>query len=255
MTDCSGISEYLERLKTAGVQVEITTQENDTIISGMTLTKDGVTMKASDLGKRFTSKGLAEKGINYEKDGDFIKAVEKLKKPTTQLERENKMQENEKDHQSEQNESNQRNVSNPTEAVTARSSGIGIGAVNSSHVAVSASDVRNNPEHNPETDRARIESNQNQAAAEPATSVEQRSAGVGSEDEDTEPKPAQKTDSRSDNGSSSSQSNILSILSLAAKIRADAAAADARANRRADLAADNLELTLCIFIARLKGGL
>src|SRR5450830_132314 len=94
MTDCSGMGEYLNRLKASGVEVEITIQENDTKISGITMTLDGVTMKAHNLGKRFTAKGLEKEGIIYEKDRDF-KVVEPLKikkqPTTTQPESENQM--------------------------------------------------------------------------------------------------------------------------------------------------------------------
>jgi len=88
MVDCNSMTEYLNRLQQAGVVVEITTQENDTKVSGMTLSIAGVTMKASELGKRFTAKGLAETGIIYDKNKDF-KSVQLLKKqPTTQPESE-----------------------------------------------------------------------------------------------------------------------------------------------------------------------
>ncbi len=69
--DCSGIGEYINRLKSIGIAVTATTQMNDTKLVGLVLELDGTKLKASDLGKAYTPSGLAKKGINYDQNRDF----------------------------------------------------------------------------------------------------------------------------------------------------------------------------------------
>lgn len=76
MTDCDNIASYFTRLQAAGFDLEITTQNEGARISGIVYHLNGETMKASDLGKKFTASGLSKKGINYEQNRDFKSITE-----------------------------------------------------------------------------------------------------------------------------------------------------------------------------------
>ena len=74
MKDCDTIITYFNRLSAAGFDIEITTQDNGERISGIVYHLNGDTMKASDLGKAFTAKGLTtntKANITYVKNRDF----------------------------------------------------------------------------------------------------------------------------------------------------------------------------------------
>ena len=77
MIDCNSISDYFSRLEAAGFFLDLTLQDNNSRISGIVYQLNGQTMKASDLGKKFTANGLQNQGIIYEKnrDGEKITAI------------------------------------------------------------------------------------------------------------------------------------------------------------------------------------
>lgn len=71
MIGCTSITKYFERLEAAGFSFEITLQDDDSRISGIIYHREGETMKASDLGKKFTAHGLNNNGVTYVQDRDF----------------------------------------------------------------------------------------------------------------------------------------------------------------------------------------
>lgn len=71
MVDCPGFAAYAERLMAAGVELVPVTQLEGTKLSGLSYRLDGVTMKGSDLGKRYSPAGLAKHGVGYDKERDF----------------------------------------------------------------------------------------------------------------------------------------------------------------------------------------
>lgn len=81
MTDCDNIVTYFNRLQNVGFDLEITTQSEGSIISGIVYHLNGETMKASDLGKKFTASGLSKHGLNYEQNRDF-KSITEIKNAT-----------------------------------------------------------------------------------------------------------------------------------------------------------------------------
>lgn len=74
MTDCPGFAAYAARLEAAGVELVPVTQLDGSKLSGLSYRLDGVTMKGSDLGKRYSPSGLAKHGVGYEKERD-VEAV------------------------------------------------------------------------------------------------------------------------------------------------------------------------------------
>lgn len=71
MTDCQGFAAYAARLEAAGVELVPVTQLDGDKLSGLSYRLDGVTMKGSDLGKRYSPSGLAKHGVGYDKERDF----------------------------------------------------------------------------------------------------------------------------------------------------------------------------------------
>lgn len=71
MTDCPGFAAYATRLEATGVELVPVTQLDGAKLSGVSYRLDGVTMKGSDLGKRYSPSGLAKQGVGYDKERDF----------------------------------------------------------------------------------------------------------------------------------------------------------------------------------------
>jgi hypothetical protein len=69
--DCSSFTQYAERLEAAGVELVPVTQLDGTRLSGLSYRLDGVMMKGSDLGKRYSPSGLAKHGVSYDKERDY----------------------------------------------------------------------------------------------------------------------------------------------------------------------------------------
>jgi hypothetical protein len=70
--DCSSFAQqYAERLEAAGVELVAVTQLDGTRLSGLSYWLDGVMMKGSDLGKRYSPSGLAKHGVSYDKERDY----------------------------------------------------------------------------------------------------------------------------------------------------------------------------------------
>jgi hypothetical protein len=69
--DCSSFAQYAERLEAAGVALVPVTQLGGTRLSGLSYRLDGVMMKGSDLGKRYSPSGLAKHGVSYDKERDY----------------------------------------------------------------------------------------------------------------------------------------------------------------------------------------
>lgn len=69
--ECRSFTDYAERLEAAGVDLLPVTQLDDTKLSGLSYRLDGVTMKGSDLGKRYSPAGLAKHGVSYDKERDL----------------------------------------------------------------------------------------------------------------------------------------------------------------------------------------
>jgi hypothetical protein len=70
-TDCATFTHYAERLEAAGVYLVPVTQLDGTKMSGLSYRLDGVMMKGSDLGKRYSPAGLAKQGVGYVKERDY----------------------------------------------------------------------------------------------------------------------------------------------------------------------------------------
>jgi hypothetical protein len=70
-SDCDTFTLYAERLKAAGVDLVPVTQLDGTKMSGLSYLLDGVMMKGSDLGKRYSPAGLAKHGVSYVKERDY----------------------------------------------------------------------------------------------------------------------------------------------------------------------------------------
>jgi hypothetical protein len=68
---CGSFTEYAARLEAAGVELLPVTQLAGKKLSGLSYRLDGVTMKGSDLGKRYSPAGLAKHGVNYDKERDL----------------------------------------------------------------------------------------------------------------------------------------------------------------------------------------
>jgi hypothetical protein len=73
---CGSFTEYAARLEAAGVELLPVTQLEGKKLSGLSYRLDGVTMKGSDLGKRYSPAGLAEHGASYDKERD-LEAVDR----------------------------------------------------------------------------------------------------------------------------------------------------------------------------------
>jgi hypothetical protein len=69
--DCDTFTRYAERLEAAGVDLVPVLQLDGTKMSGLSYRFDGVMMKGSDLGKRYSPAGLAKHGVSYVKDRDY----------------------------------------------------------------------------------------------------------------------------------------------------------------------------------------
>jgi hypothetical protein len=67
---CTNFSDYAARLEAAGVELLAVTQLEGRKLSGLSYRLDGVTMKGSDLGKRYSPAGLAKHGVTYDKERD-----------------------------------------------------------------------------------------------------------------------------------------------------------------------------------------
>ena len=67
----SSFTEYQERLEAAGVELVPVVQTEGAGLSGLCYRLDGETMKGSDLGRDYSPKGLAKRGVTYEHDRDF----------------------------------------------------------------------------------------------------------------------------------------------------------------------------------------
>lgn len=68
--DCPGFTEYASRLEAAGVDLFLVTQLEGSKLSGLSYRLDGVMMKGSDLGKRYSPVGLSKLGVGYVKERD-----------------------------------------------------------------------------------------------------------------------------------------------------------------------------------------
>jgi hypothetical protein len=68
---CGSFTEYAARLEAAGVELLPVTQLEGSKLSGLSYRLDGVTMKGSDLGKRYSPAGLAKHGVSYDKERDL----------------------------------------------------------------------------------------------------------------------------------------------------------------------------------------
>ncbi len=71
MAECTGFAAYASRLMAVGVELVPVTQLEGTKLSGLSYRLDGVTMKGSDLGKRYSPAGLSKHGVDYDKERDF----------------------------------------------------------------------------------------------------------------------------------------------------------------------------------------
>jgi len=69
--DCGDFATYAARLESAGVNLVPVTQLDDSKLSGLSYLLDGVVMKGSDLGKRYSPSGLAKYGVSYDEERDF----------------------------------------------------------------------------------------------------------------------------------------------------------------------------------------
>jgi hypothetical protein len=67
---CTSFSDYVARLEAAGVELLPVVQLEGRKLSGLSYRLDGVTMKGSDLGKRYSPAGLAKHGVSYDKERD-----------------------------------------------------------------------------------------------------------------------------------------------------------------------------------------
>jgi hypothetical protein len=70
-SNCDTFTLYAERLNAAGVDLLPVLQLDGTKMSGLSYRLDGVMMKGSDLGKRYSPAGLAKHGVNYAKERDY----------------------------------------------------------------------------------------------------------------------------------------------------------------------------------------
>ncbi|NOS97377.1 MAG: relaxase/mobilization nuclease domain-containing protein [Methylotenera sp.] len=77
MENCDNVVTYFSRLKDAGVDVEITTQNEGARITGIVYHQNQKAMKASDLGKKFTALGLQKQGVVYEQN-EHGRAIETI---------------------------------------------------------------------------------------------------------------------------------------------------------------------------------
>jgi hypothetical protein len=80
MTACRSFTEYAQRLETAGVALVPVIQLAGGKLSGLSYRLDGVTMKGSDLGKRYSPAGLAKHGVSYDKERDYERACRCLER-------------------------------------------------------------------------------------------------------------------------------------------------------------------------------
>ena len=69
--DCPSFTEYASRLEAAGVDLLPVTQLEGSKLSGLSYRLDGVMMKGSDLGKRYSPAGLSKLGVGYFKERDL----------------------------------------------------------------------------------------------------------------------------------------------------------------------------------------
>lgn len=67
---CPSFTEYASRLEAAGVDLLPVTQLGGSKLSGLSYRLDGVMMKGSDLGKRYSPAGLSKLGVGYVKERD-----------------------------------------------------------------------------------------------------------------------------------------------------------------------------------------
>jgi hypothetical protein len=70
MTACRSFTNYAQRLEAAGVALVPVTQLGGARLSGLSYRLDGVTMKGSNLGKRYSPAGLAKQGVSYDQERD-----------------------------------------------------------------------------------------------------------------------------------------------------------------------------------------
>jgi hypothetical protein len=70
-SDCDTFTLYAERLNAAGVDLVPVTQLDCTKMSGLSYRLDGVMMKGSDLGRRYSPAGLAKHGVSYVKERGY----------------------------------------------------------------------------------------------------------------------------------------------------------------------------------------
>jgi RepB DNA-primase from phage plasmid/Relaxase/Mobilisation nuclease domain len=68
---CGSFTEYAARLDAVGVELLPVTQLDGAKLSGLSYRLDGVVMKGSDLGKRYSPAGLAKRGVTYDKERDL----------------------------------------------------------------------------------------------------------------------------------------------------------------------------------------
>lgn len=64
-------TEYAKNLEAIGVELIPVTQQNGQKLTGLSYRLDGVTMKGSDLGKKYSAAGLQKTGVTYDKDRDY----------------------------------------------------------------------------------------------------------------------------------------------------------------------------------------
>jgi RepB DNA-primase from phage plasmid/Relaxase/Mobilisation nuclease domain len=68
---CGSFTEYAQRLDAVGIELLPVTQLDGAKLSGLSYRLDGVVMKGSDLGKRYSPAGLAKQGVTYDKERDL----------------------------------------------------------------------------------------------------------------------------------------------------------------------------------------
>jgi hypothetical protein len=80
MAGCRSFTDYVRRLEAAGAALVPVTQLAGSKLSGLSYGLDGVTMKGSDLGKRYSPAGLAKHGVSYDKERDYETACRCLER-------------------------------------------------------------------------------------------------------------------------------------------------------------------------------
>jgi hypothetical protein len=80
MNGCRSFRDYAQRMMAAGVALVPVLQLAGAKLSGLSYRLEGVTMKGSDLGKRYSPAGLANQGVSYDKERDHETACRCLER-------------------------------------------------------------------------------------------------------------------------------------------------------------------------------